>query len=133
MRTIKITLGPVALTAELLDTPTAESLYTILPLQSSARTWGDEVYFPAPAEPALEAEARLLGGRAMHSHRLRPDTHVRGRRNPAGREDQYLGEDPGRCAPAGSRKGRRPGNGRGSLDVGIIPSLSFPVLPGLTS
>lgn len=58
MRKIKITAGSVTLTAELLDTPTADAILNKLPFQSSARTWGDEVYFPAPVEVVLESDAR---------------------------------------------------------------------------
>ncbi|MEV6207433.1 cyclophilin-like fold protein [Kitasatospora sp. NPDC051914] len=42
-------------TAELRATPTAEKLWAALPIGSTARTWGDEVYFDAglsvPREP----------------------------------------------------------------------------------
>ena len=58
MRKIKLTLGAVELTAELLDTPTAEAIYHHLPLHSRAHTWGEEVYFPVPVQAELEADAR---------------------------------------------------------------------------
>ena len=58
MRKIKLTLGAVELTAELLDTPTADAIYRHLPLHSRAHTWGEEVYFPVPVQAALEADAR---------------------------------------------------------------------------
>ncbi len=58
MRKIRITATGVTLTATLLDTPTAEAIYRRLPLKSSARTWGEEVYFPVPVKAALEADAR---------------------------------------------------------------------------
>lgn len=58
MRKIRITAAGVTLTATLLDTPTAEAIYRRLPLKSSARTWGEEVYFPVPVKAALEADAR---------------------------------------------------------------------------
>lgn len=58
MRTIRITVGPVTLRAELLDTLTAEAIYAKLPLESRAQTWGDEVYFSTPVQARLEADAR---------------------------------------------------------------------------
>ena len=58
MRLIKITVGGVALTAELFDTPTAEAIWRALPIDSTANTWGDEVYFAVPVDAALEADAK---------------------------------------------------------------------------
>lgn len=58
MRRITITVGPVTLAAELLETPTADAVWQALPITSTARTWGDEVYFAVPVEAALEADAK---------------------------------------------------------------------------
>ncbi len=58
MRLVKITVGGVALTAELFDTPTAEAIWRALPIASTANTWGDEVYFATPLDVALEADAK---------------------------------------------------------------------------
>ncbi len=58
MRKIRIKIGEVELTAELLDTPTADAIYQSLPISSEARTWGEEVYFPIPVEVPLEPDAR---------------------------------------------------------------------------
>jgi uncharacterized protein len=58
MPRIRITVGPISLTARLRDTPTAAAIRAALPLESSARTWGDEVYFSVPVDAALEADAR---------------------------------------------------------------------------
>ena len=55
---IKLILGAVELTAELLDTLTADAIYRYLPLHSRAHTWGEEVYFPVPVQVELEADAR---------------------------------------------------------------------------
>lgn len=44
--------------AQLDDTPTAAALLAALPCESSANTWGDEVYFSIPLSCRLEADAR---------------------------------------------------------------------------
>lgn len=58
MRKIKLTIGSVVLTAELFDTPTADALFDALPYESSAQTWGEEVYFSVPVSVPLEDDAR---------------------------------------------------------------------------
>lgn len=44
--------------ASLQDTPTAQALIDALPIESTASTWGEEVYFAAPVSAELESTAR---------------------------------------------------------------------------
>lgn len=60
MRKLKMIIGGVEITAELLATPTAEAIYEKLPFSSTARTWGEEVYFDTPVRAANEADARAV-------------------------------------------------------------------------
>ena len=59
-RRVRITVGAVAVEAELFDTPTAEAIWKALPFGSSASTWGEEVYFDTPVAVAREADARAV-------------------------------------------------------------------------
>ena len=60
MRKITITVGAVELIAELLDTPTAEAIHEALPIEATAQTWGDEVYFETPVRAAQETDAKTV-------------------------------------------------------------------------
>jgi len=57
---IRITWPGGEVIANLEETPTARSLVAALPIHSSARTWGEEVYFEAQAPIKLEREARQI-------------------------------------------------------------------------
>ena len=58
MRRLNMTIGDVVIRAELLDTPTADALYEAAPFESTASTWGEEVYFRTPVALAREPGAR---------------------------------------------------------------------------
>ncbi len=60
MRKLKMIIGGIEITAELLATPTAEAIYDMLPFSSTARTWGEEVYFDTPVRAENEADARAV-------------------------------------------------------------------------
>ncbi|MBN2060473.1 MAG: hypothetical protein JW882_08660 [Deltaproteobacteria bacterium] len=58
MRKLKMTIGGVEIHAELFNTPTADAIWTALPFESKAQTWGEEVYFTTPAAAYLEPDAK---------------------------------------------------------------------------
>ncbi|MEV4944510.1 cyclophilin-like fold protein [Streptomyces sp. NPDC053755] len=47
-------------TATIDETPTSKALVGVLPISSTARTWGEEVYFDTPVSAAVEADARQV-------------------------------------------------------------------------
>ena len=55
---IRITVGEVALEAELNDTATAAKIGEALPIRSSFSTWGDEIYFSIPVDSELDDNAQ---------------------------------------------------------------------------
>ncbi|MDX1387434.1 MAG: cyclophilin-like fold protein [bacterium] len=57
---IKISSGTHEFTATLRDSPSSKMLMKILPIQSQANTWGDEVYFEVPMNAALEKDAQQV-------------------------------------------------------------------------
>ena len=60
---IKITAGAVSAEATLNDSETAKKIRDALPIEASANTWGDEIYFsiPVQAESENPVEAVELG------------------------------------------------------------------------
>lgn len=57
---IRIEAGQVIVDATLNDTETARELFDALPLEASAMTWGDEIYFEIPVSRTLDRSAREL-------------------------------------------------------------------------
>ncbi len=57
-RRIRISAGDVVVSAELDDTDAANRLWEALPVQASANTWGDEIYFSVGIEADLDDTAQ---------------------------------------------------------------------------
>jgi hypothetical protein len=55
---IRITVGDTVLTAELNDSPTAQDILAVLPIEASGSRWGDEIYFSIPVQRSEEPDAR---------------------------------------------------------------------------
>jgi hypothetical protein len=61
-REILIRAGTVAIRARLLDTPTADRIWSTLPIYSTAETWGRLVHFETPVETGREPGAAWTVG-----------------------------------------------------------------------
>jgi uncharacterized protein len=57
---IRFDFGSLTVDAELFDTPTAKAIAAVLPIEASALTWGEEVYFDIPVQVAREKDARAV-------------------------------------------------------------------------
>jgi hypothetical protein len=57
MARIRIAWKSGEVNVTLRDTPTARALLAVLPVEASANTWGEEVYFTLPMSAKLEAGA----------------------------------------------------------------------------
>ena len=57
MSQFKMTIGSVAITAELFSTPTTDAIYDSVSFLSSESVWGEEVYFSTPVSVPLEPDA----------------------------------------------------------------------------
>jgi len=55
---IIITLKEIIIRAELFDTPCANAIANILPIEVRPNEWGDEFYFTIPVEMSLDETAR---------------------------------------------------------------------------
>jgi len=58
VRQIVISVQQLSLRAELLETPTADAIWEILPIDSRAQVWGEEIYFVTQVIVDLEKDAR---------------------------------------------------------------------------
>jgi uncharacterized protein len=57
-RSLKIRGEEAEITVELGAGPTAQALWEVLPLESRASLWGEEIYFPIPLSVEGEPDAR---------------------------------------------------------------------------
>jgi len=57
---VRITVGTVTLEAVCRDTPTARAVLDACPIEATASTWGEEVYFSAPLDVGRESDAKAV-------------------------------------------------------------------------
>jgi len=60
MPQLRISAGAVSIRIETRGTPTAQAILDALPIHSTARTWGKEVYFDTPVSVPREPEAKAV-------------------------------------------------------------------------
>jgi hypothetical protein len=60
MARVRFEFGELMLEAEALSTPTAAAILAALPLEASAQTWGDEIYFGIGVAAKREMDARAV-------------------------------------------------------------------------
>ncbi len=58
MRKIRISFPLFSLEAQLLDNKTADKIYSTLPITSSSKLWGDEIYFSIPFHMEKDESAK---------------------------------------------------------------------------
>ena len=58
MAKILIQADRLSVSADLKNTPTARKILAILPIEGSAKVWGEEIYFDIPLQIELEPDAR---------------------------------------------------------------------------
>jgi hypothetical protein len=57
---IRIHIAGKAFDVDLEETPTSKAILAKLPFESTAQTWGEEVYFSTPVSAKLEANAQQV-------------------------------------------------------------------------
>jgi len=60
MKKIIIKAGEIEARAQLNESATAGAIWQALPIEGSANTWGEEIYFRIPVSQDLETDAREL-------------------------------------------------------------------------
>jgi len=60
MKEIIIMAGEIRAKAELNESVTARAIWEVLPLEGSANTWGEEIYFRIPVSQDLESDAKEI-------------------------------------------------------------------------
>lgn len=60
LKKIEIVAGNVSVTAELYDNQMADDIWDVLPIQGSAKTWGDEIYFPIDLKSGYQEDKKEI-------------------------------------------------------------------------